>query len=96
MTEASSYLLFRPPLLLFRITYHYQALLLCKWSLAPIIKLSPHGNRCNFLEARDLWVSNDGENVKGENDSSKVLAKEKTIKVSVWNVLSPFLYMLTQ
>ena len=38
-TELSSYRLFRPPLLLFRITYHYQAR---KWLLAPIIKLSPH------------------------------------------------------
>jgi hypothetical protein len=62
MTEASSYLLFRPPLLLFRITYHYQALLLRKQSLAPNIKLSPHGNKCNCLKARDLWVSNVGTN----------------------------------
>ena len=56
VTEVSSYRLFRPPLLLFWITYHYQALLQCKWSLAPIIKLSPHGNRCNYLKARDLRV----------------------------------------
>jgi hypothetical protein len=64
-TEVSSYHLFRPPLLpllLFRITYHYQALLQRKWSLAPIIKLSPHGNRCNYLKARDLRVSNVGSN----------------------------------
>ena len=61
-TEVSSYCLFRPPLLLFRITYHYQALLQHKWSLAPIIKLSPHGNRCNYLKARDLRVSNVGSN----------------------------------
>ena len=61
-TEVSSYCLFRPPLLLFRITYHYQALLQRKWSLAPIIKLSPHGNRCNYLKARDLRVSNVGSN----------------------------------
>jgi hypothetical protein len=61
-TEVSSYRLFRPPSLLFRITYHYQALLQRKWSLAPIIKLSSHGNRCNYLKARDLRVSNVGSN----------------------------------
>ena len=42
-----------------------------------------------------VWVSNDSTNAKGKNDSNKVLAELKTIRVSVYNVLSPILYMLT-
>jgi hypothetical protein len=30
-----------------------------------------------------VWVSNYGANVKGENESNKVLAETKTIRVSV-------------
>ena len=42
-----------------------------------------------------VWVSNDGGNMKGNNDSNKVFAELKTIRVSVYNVLSPILNVLT-
>jgi hypothetical protein len=62
-SKALFYLCRSPSLqvLFFRVIYYYQALLLRK-SLAPVIKLSHHGSRCNSLKVKDLWVSNVGIN----------------------------------